>query len=42
MWAAEPALEQRKKMGLQVMIFMLIFAALLYLSKQRLWRNIEH
>ncbi|MEM8876388.1 MAG: cytochrome c1 [Pseudomonadota bacterium] len=42
MWAAEPALEQRKQMGLQVMIFMLIFAALLYLSKQRLWRNIEH
>ncbi|MCL4166201.1 UNVERIFIED_CONTAM: hypothetical protein GTU68_016144, partial [Idotea baltica] len=30
MWAAEPHLEARKKMGFKVIIFLIIFAALLY------------
>lgn len=42
MWAAEPKLEERKQLGLQVTIFLLIFAALLYFTKQRLWRDVEH
>ncbi len=41
-WAAEPKLEQRKSLGLQVMIYLTIFAALLYLSYRRIWRDVEH
>ncbi|WMS41066.1 cytochrome c1 [Acuticoccus sp. MNP-M23] len=42
MWAAEPKLEQRKEMGFKVMIFLAVLALLLYLTKRKLWRNIEH
>ena len=42
MWAAEPKLEERKRMGLKVLIYLAILAALVYLSKRALWRNIEH
>jgi ubiquinol-cytochrome c reductase cytochrome c1 subunit len=42
MWAAEPKLEERKRMGLKVLIYLAILAALLYLSKRALWRNVEH
>jgi cytochrome c1 len=34
MWAAEPHLEARKRIGLQVMIFLLVFAGLLYFTKK--------
>ncbi|MBD8891369.1 cytochrome c1 [Roseibium litorale] len=42
MWAAEPHLEDRKKIGFRVMIFLIVFAGLLYFTKQKLWRNVEH
>lgn len=42
MWAAEPKLEARKQMGFRVMIFLLIFASLLYFTKKKLWRNVDH
>ena len=42
MWAAEPKLEERKRMGLKVLIYLSILAALLYLSKRALWRHVEH
>jgi ubiquinol-cytochrome c reductase cytochrome c1 subunit len=42
MWAAEPHLEARKKTGFRVMIFLIVFAGLLYFTKQKLWRNVEH
>lgn len=41
-WAAEPKLEARKRLGLQVMIFLIVFAALLYFTKKKIWANIEH
>jgi ubiquinol-cytochrome c reductase cytochrome b/c1 subunit len=37
MWAAEPHLEARKRMGFQVMIFLIIFAGLLYFTKKKVW-----
>ena len=37
MWAAEPHMEARKRMGLQVMIFLLIFAGLMYFTKKKVW-----
>lgn len=42
MWAAEPHLEARKKIGFRVMIFLIVFAGLLYLTKRKLWANVEH
>lgn len=42
MWAAEPKLEQRKELGLQAMIFLIVLAVLLYLTKRKIWRNVEH
>ena len=42
MWVAEPTLEQRKEIGFRVMIFLLVLAVMIYLTKQKLWRNVEH
>ncbi len=42
MWAAEPHLEQRKRMGFVVMLFLIGFAALVYLTKRKVWREVDH
>lgn len=42
MWAAEPHLEERKKLGFRVMIFLIVFAGMLYFTKEKLWRNVAH
>jgi cytochrome c1 len=42
MWAAEPHLEARKRIGFQVMVFLAIFAALLYYVKRKIWSTIPH
>jgi ubiquinol-cytochrome c reductase cytochrome c1 subunit len=42
MWAAEPHLEDRKRMGFMVMVFLAIFAALIYLTKKSVYANKEH
>ena len=41
MWAAEPKLDERKRLGFQVMIYLLIFAGLLYFTKKKIWRGVE-
>ena len=35
MWAAEPKLEERKRMGFQVMIFLLVLAIMMYFTKRK-------
>ncbi len=42
MWAAEPHLVARKAMGFNVMIFLIIFAGLLYYSKKKVWSGTKH
>jgi ubiquinol-cytochrome c reductase cytochrome c1 subunit len=42
MWAAEPHMEDRKKIGFRVMIFLLIFAGLVYLTKRKVWTEVAH
>jgi len=42
MWTAEPKLEARKKTGLVVMLFLVVFAFLMYYSKRKLWSDIAH
>lgn len=41
MWAAEPHLEERKKIGFRVMIFLIFFAGLLYFTKKKIWSNVD-
>ena len=41
-WAAEPHADQRRQTGFAVMIYLLIFAGILYASYKRIWRNIAH
>jgi ubiquinol-cytochrome c reductase cytochrome c1 subunit len=41
MWAAEPHLVERKSMGLKVLMFLVIFAVLLYLVKQKVWAGLK-
>jgi cytochrome c1 len=42
MWAAEPKLEERHKLGFRFMIYLFILAGLLYLAKRRIWSTLEH
>jgi cytochrome c1 len=41
MWTAEPHLEQRKRVGLQVFVFLIVFAGLLYFTKKKVWKAVE-
>lgn len=40
-WAAEPKMEQRKKLGVMVMIYLVILSGLLYWSYRQIWSK-EH
>ena len=39
MWAAEPHMEARKRIGFQVMIFLIVLSGLLYFTKKKIWAN---
>ena len=39
-WAAEPEMEERKQMGIKVLIFMLVFTMLFHLLKIRTWKDV--
>jgi ubiquinol-cytochrome c reductase cytochrome b/c1 subunit len=41
MWAAEPTLDARKRLGFQVMIFLFVFAGLLYFTKKQVWHAVQ-
>jgi ubiquinol-cytochrome c reductase cytochrome c1 subunit len=41
-WAAEPEMEQRKRTGFKVVLFLIIFSAILYAGKRKLWANVDH
>jgi len=36
-WAAEPTLDARKRIGFQVMVFLVVLAGLLYFTKKKVW-----
>lgn len=40
-WAAEPHMEARKRMGVKVVIYLLIFAAIVYAFKRRIWARLH-
>jgi len=39
MWAAEPQMEARKRLGLEVFVFLIIFAGLMYFTKKKVWAD---
>lgn len=41
-WAAEPELEERKSLGLKVMLFLIVMTALFYALKRQIWKGVEH
>ena len=41
MWAAEPHLVARKRMGMQVMVFLIVLAGLMYFTKKKVWHELE-
>lgn len=41
-WAGDPTLNQRKRIGWQVMLYLLVTTVLLYLGKKRLWSQTKH
>jgi ubiquinol-cytochrome c reductase cytochrome c1 subunit len=40
-WAAEPELEDRKRMGIKILAFLLVFTALLFALKRRIWSDVH-
>jgi ubiquinol-cytochrome c reductase cytochrome c1 subunit len=42
MWVAEPHLAGRKQTGFVVLLFLVVFAGLMYATKRRIWQGIEH
>ena len=40
-WAAEPELEERKRMGIKVILFLLVLTGLLYVVKRRIWADVH-
>jgi ubiquinol-cytochrome c reductase cytochrome c1 subunit len=42
MWAAEPHLVERKRIGFQVVLFLVIFAGMMYFTKKKVWSSVKH
>jgi ubiquinol-cytochrome c reductase cytochrome c1 subunit len=40
-WAAEPKLQQRKSLGLKVLLFLIVLTLLLYVTMKEIWSRIE-
>lgn len=40
-WAAEPEMEQRKQMGVKVILFLVVFAGIMYAVKRQVWKKVH-
>jgi cytochrome c1 len=40
-WASEPHMEDRKSMGLKVMMFMAAFCFIMLMAKRKIWANVH-
>ncbi len=40
-WAAEPELEERKRMGVKVVLFLIVLTGLFYAIKRRVWADVH-
>ncbi len=41
-WAAEPEMEQRKRIGVKAILFLIVFTGMLYAVKRKIWADIKH
>jgi cytochrome c1 len=41
MWAAEPKMEERKRTGVKVMLWLIVLAGLLFMLKKRIWSRLD-
>ena len=41
MWAAEPKLEDRTRMGYRVILFLIVFAGVMYAVKKKIWSDLH-
>ena len=41
MWAAEPTLVARKRLGFQVIIFLIVLSSMLYFTKKKVWAGVH-
>jgi len=40
-WAAEPEMEERKRMGVKVLLFLIVLTAMLYAMKRQIWTDVH-
>ncbi len=40
-WTAEPKMEERKRTGIKVILFLLVFTGIFYVVKRRVWRDVH-
>jgi ubiquinol-cytochrome c reductase cytochrome c1 subunit len=40
-WASEPSMEERKRMGIKVFLFLLVFTGIMYGVKKKIWSNVH-
>jgi cytochrome c1 len=38
-WAAEPELEERKRLGIKVLLFLIVLTAMMYALKRQIWSD---
>ena len=41
-WASEPKMEERKRFGFGVMVFLIALAGLLFAAYRKVWKDVEH
>lgn len=41
-WAAEPKLEERKGMGIKVVLFLVVLTGLTFALKRKIWSDVPH
>ena len=41
-WAAEPELEERKRMGVKIVLFLILLTGMLYAVKRAIWSDVPH
>ena len=42
MWVAEPKLEERKRLGFRVLVYLLMLSGILFFAKRLVWKDIKH
>jgi|APTNR8051073442_1049403.scaffolds.fasta_scaffold12251_1 cytochrome c1 len=40
-WTAEPRMEERKRLGVKVLLFLIVFTGLLYALKRKIWQDVH-